>query len=71
MVDLVAAAMSKPWAIAYSSEANTDRVTLLHLVEDQWRIFADPFLSVSARTYPIWDEKSLLFANEASVKTKS
>ena len=42
----------------------------MHLVEDQWRIFARPEASASTRTYPIWEDKSLLFANDASVKAR-
>jgi hypothetical protein len=36
MVDLMATSVSNPCAIAYSLEANTLRVTLLHFIDDQW-----------------------------------
>jgi len=39
-MDLIIAPISKPYAIPYSSKANTLLVTLLHLIEDQWTIFA-------------------------------
>ena len=68
MVDLIVAPISNPWARAYSSEANTLRVTRLYLIEDQWMIFAVRFWSVSTITNPICEERSLLLAKEASVK---
>ena len=68
MVDLIAAPMSNPWARAYSSKASTLRVTRLHLIKDQWMMFAVRFLSVSTITNPICEERSLLLAKEASVK---
>jgi len=34
IVNLIAAAMLKPWAIPYSSAAKTLLITLLHLVKD-------------------------------------
>ena len=49
-VDLTDAPMSNPWAIPYSSEARTLLVTRLHLVDDQWRIFARPVSSASTKT---------------------
>jgi len=33
-VNLIAAAILKPWASVYSLEASTLRVTYLHLIED-------------------------------------
>jgi len=39
-VDLIAAPILKPCAILYSSEANTLLVIFLHLIKDQWTIFA-------------------------------
>jgi hypothetical protein len=36
--------------------------------EAQWSIFAQLAPSASTITYPIWKDRSLLFANEASVK---
>src|SRR6266568_8695391 len=58
MVALIAAPVSNPWAIPYSSDAKTLRVTRLHLIDDQWTILALLFLSASAITKPIWDERS-------------
>ena len=68
MVALIAAPVSNPWAIPYSSDAKTLRVTRLHLIDDQWTILALLFLSVSAITKPIWDERSQLLAKDESVK---
>jgi len=34
IVDLITAAILKPWASAYSLEASTLRVTYLHLIKD-------------------------------------
>jgi hypothetical protein len=70
-VVLTAALTSKPCAIAYSSEASTLRVTRLHLIEDQCIILALLLASVSVITKPIWEEKSKLFAKDASVNTIS
>ncbi len=67
IVDLTEAPMSYPWAIPYNSEAKTLLVTLLHFVDDQWSILAR--LAPRTRIYPIYDERSLLFMNDASVKT--
>jgi len=53
----------------YNLEARTLLVTLLHLIELQWRMLALCLLSTSTRTVPIWEERSLLLANKASVKT--
>jgi len=40
IVNLIAAAILKLWASAYSLEASTLRVTYLHLIKDQYSIFA-------------------------------
>ena len=53
MVALITAPVLNPWAIPYSSDAKTLRVTHLHLINNQWRILALLFLSVSAITKPI------------------
>jgi hypothetical protein len=71
IVALIAAAISNPWVIAYSSEANTLRVARLHLTEDQWRILALLLPSVSVIENPIWLDRSLLSANDESVKATS
>ena len=67
---LRAPVISKPSTIAYNSEASTLLVTLLHLTEVQCNTFAW-LSSESTMMVPICDERSLLFANEASVKTSS
>ncbi len=69
VVDLKIAPTSNPWTIAYSSDANTLLVTLLHLMDDQWIIFA--LLKALARqiTYPICNLRLRLLVNEISVKT--
>ena len=41
---------------------------LLHLIEDQWSMLAWLFLSARAIIKPICEDKSLLLANDASVK---
>ena len=71
MVDLIAVLISNPWAMPYNSEARTLRVILLHLTELQWMILAWFVASVNVMTYPICDERSLLFAKDASVNTTS
>ena len=71
IVDFIVAVISNPWAIAYSSEASTLLVTLLHLVDDQWSMFAFPESSLMTRIYPICDKRSLLFAKDESIKTSS
>ncbi len=43
-------------------------VTLLHLINNQWIILALCDASSNTSIYPICDKKSLLLANEASVK---
>ena len=69
IVDLITIAESNPKLIVYSSDASTLQVTLLHLTKDQWIILALLFLSATATTWPIWEDKSWLFAKDKSVKT--
>ena len=66
-VALTTEAISNPCVSAYSSDAKTLLVTLLHFTEDQWTIFALLSPSASTITNPICDEWSLLLANEESV----
>jgi hypothetical protein len=66
-VALIAALISKPWAIVYNLEASILLVILLHLTEDQWTIFTLFNESASTRIYPICNKRSLLFANKESV----
>jgi len=70
VVALRAPAILKPSTITYNSEASTLLVTLLHLTEVQYSIFARLSLE-SIIIVPICDERSLLFANKALVKTSS
>jgi len=51
---LIIAPILKPWAIAYSLEASTLLVILLHLTKDQWTIFALFNESASTKIYPIY-----------------
>ena len=67
---LRAPAISKPSTIVYNSEASMLLVTLLHLTEVQYNTFARLSLE-STIMVPICDERSLLFANKALVKTSS
>ena len=57
--------------MAYSSEASTLLVTLLHLIKNQYIILALFVKLASAITNPIWDDRSLLLANKESVNTRS
>jgi len=70
-IALIAAPMSKLWAIAYNLEASTLLVILLHLTKDQWTIFALFNESASTRMYPIYNKRSLLFANTELVNISS
>jgi len=68
---LIAAPMSKPWAIVYNSEASMLLVILLHLTKDQWTMFALFNKSASTRIYPIYNKRSLLFINKELVNISS
>ncbi len=59
---------SNPCASAKSSAARTERVTLLHFEVDQLKKLQLPLSSTSKITYPSWEERSLLVANDASAK---
>jgi len=63
------AAILKPWASVYSLEASILRVTYLHLIKNQYSIFASWLRSVSTIIKLICDNRSLLLAKEASVNT--
>jgi hypothetical protein len=69
IVNLIAAPILKPWASMYSLEASILRVTRLHLIKDQYSIFASWLRSVSTSIKPICNNRSLLLAKEASVNT--
>jgi hypothetical protein len=68
---LITAPMLKLWAIAYNLEASILLITLLHLTKDQWTIFTLFNESASTRIYPIYNKRSLLFANKESVNISS
>jgi hypothetical protein len=68
---LIAAPISKPWAIAYNLEASTLLVILLHLTKDQWTMFALFNESTSTKIYLICNKRSLLFANKELVNTSN
>ena len=70
-IALIAVPMSKPWAIAYNLEASTLLVILLHLTEDQWTMFTLFNKSINTRIYPIYNKRSLLFANKELVNISS
>jgi hypothetical protein len=77
-IEPIAYIISTPAIMLYISEANILRVILLLFVELQWIRFpliinSSSLAILFARiiTYPIWELKSLLFANELSTKTKS
>ena len=53
MVALIAAPVSNLYTILYSLDAKTLHITRLHLIDNQWRILALLFLSISAMTKPI------------------
>lgn len=77
--EAIVAPMSNPATIAYNSDARTDLVTLLHLLDDQWTTFPLAMtISSSTRsslasmmTKPICEDRSSLFANAASTKIRS
>jgi hypothetical protein len=56
IVVFIVVAISNLWAIPYSSEASTLRVTLLHFIKDQCIILALSVLSASAMTKLICDK---------------
>ena len=62
--------VSKPVVMAYSSDASTLRDTCLHFVDDQWMMFDLSVASAMTTMYPICDDRSLLFAKEASENYK-
>ena len=70
-IALIAAPTLNPWAIMYSSDARMLYIILLHLMDNQWMILALFLPSMSVMTNSICDERSWLFAKEASVKTMS
>ena len=69
MVNLIAAPMSNLQAIAQSLDTSILLVTLLHLIKDQCMILALFIISANTRIQPIYDKRSLLFANKASINT--
>src|SRR6266700_3345016 len=68
MVALITAPVSNPWAILYSSDAKTLRVTCLHLMDNQWRMLALLSLFISVIIKPIWEDRLWLLAKDESVK---
>jgi len=70
-VNLIAALILNPWAIPYSSDASTLLITLLHFINNQWIIFTLFIASARTSTYPIYNNKSLLFAKDASIKASN
>ena len=68
IVDFNMAFTSNLYIIGQSLDANTLFVILLHLIDNQWMIFALLSLSTKMITNPICDERSQLFANDASIK---
>ena len=69
MVNLIIALMLNLWAITQSLDASTLLVTLLHLIKDQYTILALFIMSANTRIQPIYNKRSLLFINKASVNT--
>ncbi len=65
------ASMSNPYAIQYNSAAKTIRVTRLHFIENQCMMLALLVAWARQITWAIGDDRSLLFANDESVKTTS
>ena len=61
--------MLNPQAITQSSKASTLLVTLLYLVNNQYIILTLFIISTNTRIQPIYDKRSLLFINKASVNT--
>ena len=70
-VALIAAPILKPQAIVYNLKVSTLLVILLHLTKNQWTIFALFNKSASTKIYPIYNKKSLLFANKELVNISS
>ena len=68
MVALITAPVSNLWVILYSLDTKTLCVTHLYLINDQWRMLALLFLSISVIIKPIWENRSWLLAKDKSVK---
>lgn len=65
------ALMLNLYAILYSLAIKTLRIIHLHLIKDQYMIFALLFALAKQMIYRIYDDISLLFANNESIKTSS
>jgi hypothetical protein len=70
-IALIAAPISKLWAIVYNLEASILLVILLHLTKDQWTMFALFNEFTSTKIYLICDKRSLLFVNKELVNISS
>ena len=68
-VDLIVAAILKLWASVYSLEPSMLWVICLHLIEDQCRVFVSWLWSMSIIIKPIYNNRSLLLAKDASINT--
>ncbi len=67
IVALIAALVSNLQAILYSLDTKTLCVTCLHLIDNQWRILALLFLSISVIIKPIWDKRLQLLVKDKSI----